>query len=374
MRRVALLLVAVAVLAGSARASGLPPVPQVDAKAYLIVDARTGDVLASSHARDRLPIASITKLMTVLVVLQHHKLSDVVSVDPRAAAVGESTIDLVPNQKITVRDLVEAALIQSANDAADALALSVSRDFTAFARLMNAKAHELGLTESHFVRPDGLDASGEYSSATDVTKLARALMRTAFVRATVRRQTATISDGRVLHTWDDLLGVVPDVIGVKTGHTNDAGWCQVAAVREHGVTVYATMLGSPTRSIRNLGLQSLLTWGLAQFRVVPEVQQARVYAFVALPFGKKPLALVAATPMQGVVRLGHPLTERIVAATNTGLPVRAGQVLGRVQIWANGHLLGSRALIATRTVRRPGLAGRLGFYAGRTLHHIAHLL
>jgi D-alanyl-D-alanine carboxypeptidase (penicillin-binding protein 5/6) len=238
---------------------------------------------------------------------------------------------------------------------------------------MNAKAQQLGLTDTSFVRPDGLDAPGEYSSAADVTKLARVLMRTRFVRETVRQETATIADGRVLHTWDDLLGVVRGVIGVKTGHTGAAGWCQVAAEQSNGVTVYVTMLGSPTRSIRNVGLQSLLAWGMAQFRVVPEVQRDRVYASVALPYGRKPVTLVAAKPLQGVVRVGRPLTERVVAATGTGLPVLQGQVLGHVEIWANGRRLGQRDLIATRTVRRPGLAGRLGFYAGRTLHHIAHL-
>lgn len=373
MRRLALLLVLLA-FAGTAHAGSLPTVPQVDARAYLVVDARTGDVLASSNAHERLPIASITKLMTVLVALQHHKLTDVVTVDPRAAAVGESTIDLRAGEQLTVHDLVEGALVQSANDAADALALSVSRDYGAFAQLMNAKAQQLGLRDSHFVRPDGLDAAGEYSSAADVTKLARVLMETRFVRDTVKQETATIAGGRTLHTWDDLLGVVPGVLGVKTGHTDEAGWCQVAAVREHGVTVYVTMLGSPTRSIRNVGLESLIAWGEAQFRVVPAVQTGRVYATVALAYGKRPLALVAARPLLGVVRLGRSLTERVIVPTGASLPVTAGEKLGRVEIWANGRLLGSRDLIASRTVRRPGLVGRLGFYAGRTLHHIAHLL
>jgi D-alanyl-D-alanine carboxypeptidase (penicillin-binding protein 5/6) len=239
---------------------------------------------------------------------------------------------------------------------------------------MNAKAQQLGLRDTSFVRPDGLDAPNEYSSAADVTVLARALMRTSFVRDTVRRETATIADGKVLHTWDDLLGVVPNVLGVKTGHTNDAGWCQVAAVRGHGVTVYVTMLGSPTRSVRNVGLQSLLAWGVAQFRVVPAVQPTRIYATVALPYGKRPLGLIAARRLQTVVRLGHPLKERVVAATAASLPVRAGQVLGRVEVWDGSHLLGQRNLVASRTVRRPALPGRLRFYAGRTLHNLAHLL
>ena len=198
-------------------------------------------------------------------------------------------------------------------------------------------------------------------------------MRTPFVRATVKQETATIADGHVLHTWDDLLGVLPGVIGVKTGHTDDAGWCQVAAVQEHGVTVYVAILGSPTRSIRNVGLESLLTWGVAQFRVVPEVQQSRVYATVALPYGKRPSTSSRRSRCRASCASAIRSRNASSRATSTSLPVRAGQVLGRVEIWANGHLLGSRPLIATRTVRRPGAAGRLGFYAGRMLHHIAHL-
>jgi D-alanyl-D-alanine carboxypeptidase (penicillin-binding protein 5/6) len=356
-----------------AAAPALPPVPAVHAKSFLVVDARTGETLAASDAHERLPVASITKLMTVLVALAHHKLSDVVAVDPRAAEVGESTVDLRGGDRLTVHDLVEAALIQSANDAADALALSVSRDYGAFARLMNAKARQLGLHDTHFVRPDGLDAPGEYSSAADVTKLARTAMRIRFVRDTVRQETATLANGRVLHTWDDLLGVVPHVIGVKTGHTNAAGWCQVAAVRGRGVTVYATILGSPNRSLRDVDLQSLLAWGLAQFRVVPAVDPTRVYARVRLPYGRPPLELVASRPLLAVVRLDHVLTERIVAVAGASLPVRRGEVLGGVEIWDGPDLLGRRQLVAERSVSRPGLVGRLGFYAGSTLHHLADL-
>ena len=194
-----------------------------------------------------MPIASITKLMTVIVALDHLKLGDVVDVDPRAAAVGQESIYLRAGERLTVRDLVKGALIQSANDAADALALATAPSFPAFAELMNAKAEELGLTDSHFVRPDGLDAPGEYSSARDVTRLALAAMQLPLVRDDRRPSaTATIAGGRTLHTWNDLLGVFPGVFGVKTGHTDGAGWSQVAAVRGGGATVYATILGSPS--------------------------------------------------------------------------------------------------------------------------------
>ncbi len=370
MRRL-LVLVALALVAAAPARAGAPP---VDARAYLVVDARTGEILASSHAHERLPIASITKLMTVLVAIEHHKLTDVVTVDPRAAAVGESSIGLDPNDQLTVRDLIKGALIQSANDAADALALSLAPDFPSFARLMNARAAELGLYDTHFVRPDGLDAAGEYSSAADVTKLARVLMRIRFVRQTVDEETDTIAGGRTLHTWDDLLALYRPTFGVKTGHTSEAGWCQVAAARLNGVTVYATLLGSPTRRDRNVDLEALLIWGLARFRVVPAVQAGRTYAEANVPYGRAPLGLVAAKPLLAVARLGRTLTETVTAPTVVSLPVRAGAVLGRVEIRAGGRVVGTRDLVASRTINKPSWPRRLAWYAGRTLHHLAHLL
>lgn len=368
MRRLAVL---VAALAFASPAAAAPP--PVHASAYLIEDARTGEVLASSHAHEHLPIASLTKMMTVLLALEHHKLSDVVTVDRRAAIVGESTINLRPGEQLTVRDLIKGALIQSANDAAAALALSMAPDFASFAQLMNAKAAALGLHDTHFVRPDGLDVPDHYSSAADMTKLARILMRTRFVRDTVDEETDTIAGGRTLYTWDDLLSLFPRTFGVKTGHTAQAGWCQVAAARGAGVTIYATLLGGPSRSVRNTDLESLLIWGLAQFRVVPLIQQGRTYATAEVPYGKRPLELVAAKPLNAVARLGRPLTEKVVATRAVALPVEQGAVLGRVQVWESGKLRGSSDLVASRTINKPGIGSRLGWYAGRSLHHLADL-
>jgi serine-type D-Ala-D-Ala carboxypeptidase (penicillin-binding protein 5/6) len=372
-RRLALAALALALVCGGSAQAASPP--QVHASAYLVENATTGEVLASSNAHEEVPIASITKLMTVLLALRHHRLTDVVAVDPRAAAVGESTADLEPGERLTVSDLVKAALIQSANDAADALALSVSPSFEAFAGLMNAEAAKLGLRDTHFVRPDGLDAPGEHSSAADVTRLARILMRSPFVRHTVAEETATIAGGEVLHTWDDLLGHVPGVIGVKTGHTDAAGWCQVAALRGPGGTlIYAAILGEPSRSVRNDDLTALLVWAGAQYRVVPMIEARRVYARAQLPYGEHTLALVAARPLLAASRVGRPLTERVTAARSVSLPVEKGKVLGRVQIWSGGRLVGSRDLVAAKSVPRPSALRRLGWYAGRSAHHLVQLV
>jgi len=307
----------------------------------------------------------------VLVVLEHAKPSDIVTVRRRAAAVGESTIHLRAGERITVGDLIDGALIQSANDAADVLADYVGHgNVASFVAMMNAKARRLGLTETHFSRPDGLDAPGHVSNARDVVRLAEIAMHNRIVRATVRRRTATIEGGRVLHTWNDLLGTFPGLIGVKTGHTGDAGWCQVAAARGRGLTIYVAVLGSPTRTVRNDGLAALLAWGLTRYRVVPLVGPGRVYARVAVGWGFRAVPLVAPRALVRSVRLGRSLVERVVAPVSARLPLRKGDRLGEVRVYYGGQLVATEPLVASRSVERPGLRRRASWYAGRTLHHM----
>ncbi len=345
--------------------------PRADARAYVVLDASTGEVLAQHAAHARVPIASITKLMTVLVALEHVKPADVVTIRHSAAAVGESSIDLRAGQRLTVHDLIEGALIQSANDAAYALAESASNgDVAAFVREMNAKAEELGLHDTVFVRPDGLDAPGERSSAADVTRLARIAMHKPIVRDVVRKRSDVIAGRRVLHTWNDLLGVFPGVFGVKTGHTDAAGWCEVAAVRRRDTTVYVTILGSPTREQRNADLEALLRWGLSRYRVASVIVTGRTYAVAETGWGRPDLALTAATSVRRAVRIDRPLVAQIVASAAVALPVAAGERFGFVRVWQGRRLLGTRPLVARATVRRPGVTGRIGFYARRTVKHV----
>jgi D-alanyl-D-alanine carboxypeptidase (penicillin-binding protein 5/6) len=348
--------------------------PHVEARAWYVVHAESGEVLAAHAQRERMPIASITKLMTVLVVLDRFDVTDVVHVDARAVGTDGERIFLRPGEPLTIGELVKAALIQSANNAAAALALATAQDFAAFAELMNAKARALGLEESHFVRPDGLDTGSEYSSARDATRLARAAMDVPFVRRTVAQSTATIAGGRTLYTWNDLLGFFPGAFGVKTGHTDAAGWSQVASARGDGGTVYATILGSPSREQRNGDLQALLAWGLSQYRVVEAVKTGRTYAQARLPYDSGVLTLVAARPLRIVVRPGRPLLETVVAPIAVALPVRQGEVLGHVEIRLGKRVLGRRPLVSSRSVSAPGATARLGWYAERTVRNVAGIL
>jgi serine-type D-Ala-D-Ala carboxypeptidase (penicillin-binding protein 5/6) len=365
-----LVVAAAAALAFAAPVLGAPP--QVTGRSYVVENGVTGEVLLAHDARERVPIASITKLMTVLLTLEHTQPNETVVVNPAAAAVGESSADLQPGERLTVRELLEAALIQSANDAADALAYYVGHgNESRFVAMMNARARQLGLRDTHFVRPDGLDAPGHVSSARDVTLLARILMHRPLVRQIVRQRGATISGGRSLHTWNDLLYSYPGIYGVKTGHTSEAGWSQIAAARRNGLSIYATLIGSPDRGRRNADLTRLLDWGFSRYRSAPLVVKGRSYAHAEVGYGHAPLALVARRSLAPSVRVGFPLVRRMIAVEAARLPVTRGQQLGQVQLFQRGRLVGTVALVAGRSVARPGLAGRAGWYARRTLHHMA---
>jgi serine-type D-Ala-D-Ala carboxypeptidase (penicillin-binding protein 5/6) len=363
-----------AALAAAVHSSAAAATPSVDARAYEVVNAATGEVLLTRNAQTRLPMASITKVMTVLVALERAKLGDVVTVDPDAVGVTGSGVRLRAGERLTVRDLIAAAMIQSANDAAIALAAHVGGgDEDAFVALMNRKAQQLGLRSTHFERADGLDVAGHVSTAHDVNRLAQIAMREPVVRELAVTRGARIAGGRSLHTWNDLLGRFPGLIGVKTGHTSSAGWCQVAAARGPGFTIYATILGSPSRGARNADLEELLAFGLSRYRLVPVIAAERTYATASLAYGRDPLRLVAMRPVLRPVRLSRHLVEEVVAPSAVSLPVRKGQRLGEVHVYDGRRLVASAPLVASRSVPLPGTAGKVGWYAKRTLHHLGGL-
>jgi D-alanyl-D-alanine carboxypeptidase (penicillin-binding protein 5/6) len=327
-------------------------------------------VLAASRVRLRIPIASITKLMTVLVALDHARPGDPVVVSRAAANVAGSQAGLYEGQVFTVSELIEAALVPSANDAADALADGVSKGRRRlFVRWMNQKARALGMTDTHFVRPEGLDAPGHLSSARDVALLAEAAMLQPLVRRTVLLPAIEIG-GRRLLSRNDLLRTFPGILGVKTGTTEKAGWSQVAAARRDAVTVYAVVLGSANRGARNRDVAALLTWGLDRYRTIRAIDPARVYARSRLPYGARPLDLVVAKPVWRVVRVDRPLVERVVAPATLAVPVRRGQQVGELRVYEGSTLVASAPLLAARSVARPAVGDRLAFYARRSVHHI----
>ena len=373
MRRALLAVVAlVVVLAAPVRASSAEApaaAPTIAAASWYLV-GEDGAVLAGSQATTPRAMASITKLMTALVALEHAEPDDVVRVSPSAASIGESTVYLRAGEELTVADLVRATLIPSANDAAQALALYVG-DGSAdrFVELMNAKAAELGLSSTNFENPHGLDESGHVSSARDATVLVRYALGVPFVREAMSQTSVSLPGGRSFVTTDDLLVGWKPLVGGKTGHTREAGWSQTAAAERGGVTVYGTVLGSGSRGTRNDALRELLTFGLDQYSRVQVIDPARVYATAEVGYGRPDVELVAQQSIVGAVRNGKPLVERIVAPAALPLPVTAGVLVGRVEVYDGNRLVGASNLVTASSAADAGFFGKARWYATQTVRN-----
>ena len=373
MRRVLLAAAAAfVVLAAPIKAS--PPPPSVDAAAWYLVGA-DGTLLAERNEAQPRAMASITKLMTALVVLEHAQLDDVVRVSPEAAGIGESTVYLRAGEELTVAELLRATLIPSANDAAEALALHVGRGSAdRFVGLMNAKAMELGLSDTHFENPHGLDEPGHVSSARDATALVRYALGIPFVRDALSRSSVSLPGGRTFASTDDLLVSWPPLVGGKTGHTRAAGWSQTAAAQRGGATVYGAVLGSDTRSSRNDALEQLLTYGLDQYRSVQVIDDARVYATAETGYGRPDVELVAPRSLARSILVGRPLVERVVAPAAVALPVAEGERLGRVEILEGSRLVASSALVAAAAVPDAGVWAKAKWHATQTARNLWEML
>lgn len=348
--------------------------PRVAASAWYLV-GEDGAVLAQRNARRARAIASITKLMTAIVTLERARPSDFVVVSPRASSVGESTVYLRAGERLSIAELLRATLVRSANDAAEALALHVGRgSIPRFVALMNAKARELGLTDTSFANPHGLDAASHLSSARDTTMLVRYALGVPFIRDALDRASVSLPGGRVFPTTDDLLESWPPLVGGKTGHTQAAGWSEAAAARARGVTVYGTVLGSETRSGRNDSLRTLLGYGLTRYRRIAAIESSRVYAAAETGYGRSPVELIAPRTMVRTVRDDVSLVERVIAPASVTLPVQKGQSLGRVDVYRGNRLVASTSLLAAEAVSEPGLLGKAIWYAGRTARNFWELV
>ncbi len=368
---VAALLVAILCwLAAPVQAAGnADTLPELPAAAWYLV-GEDGEVLAAHRASQRRAIASITKLMTAIVTLEHAGLSETVTVAPRAARIGESTANLRTGEQLPVSTLLRALLVASANDAADALAVHVGAGSSArFVDLMNEKAQELGLEKTAFVNPHGLDEAGHVSSARDATTLVRYALGIPFIRDALDRESVELP-GREIPTTDDLLSSWPPLVGGKTGHTADAGWSQAAAARARGVTVYGTVLGGPSRTARNEALQELLSFGLGQYRRVTAIDASRVYGESDTGYDRPAIELVAPRTTVVTLRQGKPLVERIVAPSVIELPVRKGQRLGRVDVYDGARVVASSRLVAADAVSEPDWLGKASWYAQRTASNL----
>ena len=308
LRRLVLLAVTVALLGGvvvpvgatvaSTVAVQLPPVPveglftgsppDVTAQAWILYDATYDRVLAEQDADQRRAMASTTKMMTALLVAELGSPSDRVTISETAPEVGEAEIDLVAGEVWTVGQLLYAMLLGSANDAALAVAEHVGGTVERFVELMNDRAAELGMDDTRFANPHGLDDQNHFSTARDLLTLAQAVMAVDELAAIVGTREASMpatAEGleRTVRTTNRLLYEYPGADGVKTGYTDDAGWTMVASAERDGRQLYAVVMGSPTLDQRFADAAALLDYGFGAFGVVEVIVAGVDYARRRLP-------------------------------------------------------------------------------------------
>jgi D-alanyl-D-alanine carboxypeptidase (penicillin-binding protein 5/6) len=366
----ALLAVAVATAAAPARAQAADG-PVVRAPAAILVEPATGDVVYQRKARDERPVASTTKLMTALLTLERMKLSTTVTAIRYRAAPAESVIGLRAGERLTVADLMRGLLLASANDAAATLAVRAGGTRERFVRLMNRRARQLGLHDTHYANPIGLDEAGNHSSAEDLVKLTLILRRNEFFRAVTNLPSATLKTGarpRTIANRNTLVREVPVVNGVKTGHTSTAGYVLVGSATRNGITVLSAVLGEPSEGARDADSLTLLRYGLSRYHRTAGVKRGATYATARLAHRDDRVKLVATRTVRRTVRRDERMTTRVIGAPReVEGPLPAGARVGTIELRWRGRTVDRVALVTGRAVAGSTVVERAGGLIGRTL-------
>jgi D-alanyl-D-alanine carboxypeptidase (penicillin-binding protein 5/6) len=338
----------------------------LDAGGAILEDLATGQILYSAHADDRRPIASTTKIMTAVLALRNLDLDRTVRIGSEAASegsagVGYSELGLRLGERLTVRQLLYALMLQSANDAAVALADASSGSSAAFVREMNARVAAFGLHGTRFRSPNGLDDRG-YSTARDLAAITRRAFEVpAFARVVARkfaRVPAPEGPPRRLENRNALLWLYPGTIGVKTGFTTRAGYCLVAAAEHGRERLVAVVLGEPSSEASFSEAATLLDYGFNAFTRRTLVKRGE--ALPSIPFGTRRVRVEAGAGLSKWVPSGDAGPEvrsRTVLRSVVTLPIRAGTPVGTVRFAVGRRPLGSVPLVAVGTTapaRRPG--------------------
>lgn len=315
-------------------------------------------------------MASTTKIMTALVVLEHADLNDEVVVDKIARTVGESAMGLRVGERLTMGELLKGVLVQSGNDAATMIAEKVGGTVAHFVDMMNAKAKQLDLVNTHYVNPHGLDAPGHYTSAEDLTALARIAMSNPTFRSIVGVYTVKVRSNRYTHllqSHNALLKTYKGAEGIKTGWTNDAGYCVVFAAKRGGVELVGTVMGAASEAGRAQQAKKLLDWGFAHYRPVTVVTAGEPAGRVRVSdyMERTVAARTAEATTMPVFDLAGPVKRRVELKTEVPAPVKRGDRVGTMTIYQGDRMLAQVPVVAVADVPSPTLWQRVVFFFGR---------
>lgn len=333
----------------------------VPAKAAILMDQQTGRVLYEQNADEQLPPASITKVMTLLLVMEALErgdiaLEDKVSCSLEASSMGGSQIWLEPGEEMTVDELLRAICIASANDASYALAEHVAGSEPAFLDRMNKRAAELGMTGTHYLNCTGLDQEGHLTTARDVALASRELMNHPMI---VEYSTIWMDELRggetQLSNTNKLIRYYPGATGLKTGTTSVAGSCLSATATRDGLSLIAVVLGAPNSDSRFAGARGLLDYGFASYvsvlppSIADQLEPVKVLHGVedsVLPVYQAPGSIIVERDLE------HDIHQAVTLVEDVEAPVAMGQLLGTVEVMVGGTVVGTYPLKAAADVER----------------------
>jgi len=351
----------------------MPSPPELAAKAWILVDANTGKVLVEQNADEQLPPASLTKLMTSYIVSEEIKSgrvkeSDLVRISVNAWEKGgwksgSSTMSLAPNSEVPVIDLIRGVIIQSGNDASIALAEHIAGSEEGFSQIMNQQASLLGMNNSHFVNATGWPAEGHLTTARDLSILARHEIREHPEHYKIYSERYFEYNGVNQPNRNRLLWRDSSVDGMKTGHTEAAGYCLVASAERHGMRLISVVMGTSGEEARARESQKLLAFGFRYY------ETAKVYsAGDVLQENNRvwygdadQVNLVVADDLYLTIPRGarDELEAGIETRPTLEAPIAAGQELGRLKVKYQGETLLDVPLVADRSIPEAGLFARI---------------
>lgn len=321
----------------------------ISAECAILIDAQTGRVLYEKKAEEKSLIASTTKIMTALVICEQTNVLDRVKIPKEAVSIEGSSMYLKEGEVLTVQELLYGLMLQSGNDAAVALAIYCGGTVEGFTELMNDKAHRLGMTQSHFANPNGLDSPGNYSTARDMAILTAYAMQNPIFAQTVSTKTITIGE-RCLRNHNKLLWQLEGANGVKTGYTKAAGRILISSVTRMGRQLIAVTFNAPDDWQDH---KTLIEDGFSRFTVQQLVRQGQTLGQLELAGGQETsVDLIAAEDFSYSLAQGERVTISLPEAGFAYAPVAEGQEAGFAHILVDGTAVAKVPLVYGATIER----------------------
>ena len=336
----------------------------LNAKSAILMEESTGNILYESNPDERLPIASVTKVMTMLLIMEavdsgKISLDDMVTVSENAMSYGGSTMFLETGEQLTVNDMLKGIAVASANDGCVAMAEHLAGSESAFVDMMNEKAKELGMENTHFMNTNGLDEDDHYSSARDVAIMSRELMKHETIFNYTSIWMDTLRGGKFqLANTNKLIRFYDGANGLKTGSTSKALCCLSAAAKRNDMQLIAVVLGAPTSAERFASAKSLLDYGFANYAVNTQITAGDEVQKIAVEKGvDKEVGVVAGDSCSTLVKKGQEdnITKEIKIDETITAPIEAGQKIGTMTISRDGEVIADIDLNASSAVEKKGI-------------------